>query len=62
MYVGVVPLIVFSFWERLFSRGWLLLAWTLSIVLVGTVRFAVQRVILYLRRRDLFMARTFVVG
>lgn len=61
---GVVGLTVLSFWQRatLFSRGWLLLSWALSIVLVGGARFLFRRVVFRLRRRGLFMTRALVVG
>ena len=61
---GVIGLIVLSFWERgvMLSRGWLLLTWALSIVLVGGARFAFRRVIFRLRRRGLFITRALVVG
>jgi len=61
---SIVGLTVLSFWERgaLFSRGWLLLSWALSIILVGGARFLFRRVVFRLRRRGLFMTRTLVVG
>lgn len=61
---GVIALMVLSFWERgdLLSRGWLLMAWVLSIALMGTARFFFRRVIFYLRRRGLFVTRVLVVG
>jgi lipopolysaccharide/colanic/teichoic acid biosynthesis glycosyltransferase len=61
---GMVGLLVLSFVEHgtLFSRGWLLLSWGLSIVLVGTARFLFRRVIFRLRRRGLFTTRAIIVG
>lgn len=61
---GVVVLTMLSFWESggLMSRAWLLMAWILSFLMVGTGRFIFRRVIFYLRRRDLFVSRALVVG
>jgi len=61
---SIVGLTVLSFWERdaLFSRGWLLLSWALSIILIGGARFLFRRVIFRLRRRGLFITRALVVG
>jgi lipopolysaccharide/colanic/teichoic acid biosynthesis glycosyltransferase len=61
---GVIALITLSFWERgvMLSRGWLLLAWALSIILTGGARFAFRRVIFLLRRRGRFITRALVVG
>lgn len=61
---GIVGLIVLSFWERgdLLSRGWLLVSWALSVILVVGARFIFRRVIFRLRRRGLFISRTLVVG
>jgi len=61
---SVVGLTVLSFWERgdLFSRGWLLLSWALSTILVVGARFLFRRVIFRLRRRGLFTSRALVVG
>lgn len=61
---GIVGLTVLSFWGRatLFSRGWLLLSWALSIILVGGARFLFRRAIFRLRRRGMFITRAIVVG
>jgi len=42
---GAIGLIIMSFWQRKepLSRGWLLMAWSLSIVLVTGARFAARR-------------------
>jgi lipopolysaccharide/colanic/teichoic acid biosynthesis glycosyltransferase len=61
---GVLGLTLLTFWESggLVSRAWLLMAWALSCILVGTGRFAFRRLIFYLRRKDLFVTRALVVG
>lgn len=61
---GVVALMALSFWDRgdLLSRGWLLMSWILSIVLLGAARFVFRRVIYFLRRRDLFVTTALIVG
>jgi len=61
---GVIALTMLSFWESggLMSRAWLLMAWILSFLMVGTGRFVFRRVIFSLRRRDLFISRALVVG
>lgn len=61
---GVIALMVLSFWERgdLLSRGWLILAWVLSMIMMATARFAFRRVVFHLRRRGLFVTRALVVG
>lgn len=61
---GVIALTMLSFWESggLMSRAWLLMAWILSFLMVGTGRFFFRRVIFFLRRQDLFVSRALVVG
>ena len=61
---GVIALMALSFWDRgdLLSRGWLLMAWVLSIFLLGMARFTFRRVIYFLRRRNLFVTNALVVG
>lgn len=52
----------FSGGEPLVSRSWLLLVWAMSILCVGVMRFAVRRVIRYLRLRGWFHTRVVIVG
>jgi lipopolysaccharide/colanic/teichoic acid biosynthesis glycosyltransferase len=61
---GVIALTLLSSWESggMMSRAWLLLAWILSFLLVGTGRFLFRRVIFSLRHQDLFVSRALVVG
>ncbi len=61
---GVIALTMLSFWESggLMSRAWLLMAWILAFLMVGTGRFLFRRAIFFLRHRDLFVSRAIVVG
>jgi len=61
---GMIMLVVLSYLERSspLSRGWLLLSWgTTSLLLVG-MRFTVRRVVYGLRRRGRFVSRAVIVG
>jgi exopolysaccharide biosynthesis polyprenyl glycosylphosphotransferase len=61
---GVVVTIVVSFLDAdlSMSRGWLMIVWILSILLVGGERFLVRRGVRALRARGYFVARTLIVG
>lgn len=61
---GVLVVMVVSFLDEtlVISRGWLLLTWLLSVVLVGTARFAMRRWLRHLRRRGRFCAPALIVG
>jgi lipopolysaccharide/colanic/teichoic acid biosynthesis glycosyltransferase len=61
---GVIALTMLTFWESggLMSRAWLLIAWILSFLIVGTGRFVFRRIIFYLRRQELLVSRALVVG
>lgn len=61
---GMVATIVISFLDSTLqiSRGWLLLVWALSILLVGVSRFIIRRLLRRLRRRGRFVTRTLIIG
>ena len=62
---GVISIIVLSFFMReegALSRGWLLLAWGFSMLLLCSGRFAVRRAAHALRRRGYLTARVLLVG
>lgn len=61
---GIIALIVLSFLEHdsLLSRGLLLFAWVLAIILVGTHRFIFRRVVYVLRRNGALLSDTLVIG
>ena len=44
------------------ARGWLLLAWILTVFLVGIERFTFRRIVYNLRARGHFMTPTYIVG
>ncbi len=64
--VGMMLVIFYSFVFRgedfAISRGWLLISWVLTILIVGGVRFSLRRVIYHLRRRGYFLTPAFIVG
>jgi len=64
--IGIVAVLFYSFFsrglEQDISRGWLLVAWALSLPIVGAGRFAFRRFIYYMRGRGLFTTRTLIVG
>ncbi len=62
--VGIMIVIVASYLDPslLVARGWLLIAWSLSIFLVFLERFAFRRVIYNLRQRGHFMSPAYIVG
>lgn len=62
---GVISIIALSFFMGqgvVLSRGWLLLAWGFSWLLVGGGRFAVRRIAYALRRQGYLTARVLIVG
>ena len=61
---GVLWLIVLSFWQRseLMSRGWLLIAWLLSVILVAGARFIARRIFFALRHYGLFIIPIIIAG
>ena len=61
---GTIALIVLSFLEHdiLLSRGLLLLAWVLAIILIGTHRFIFRRVVSVLRRKGALLSEALVIG
>jgi exopolysaccharide biosynthesis polyprenyl glycosylphosphotransferase len=64
--IGIVAVLCYSFFsrglEQDISRGWLLVAWALSLPIVGAGRFAFRRFIYSMRQRGFFATRTLVVG
>lgn len=44
------------------ARGWLLLAWVFSIVFVSLARFAMRRLIVFVRGRGRFVTRVLIIG
>jgi exopolysaccharide biosynthesis polyprenyl glycosylphosphotransferase len=64
--IGIVAVLCYSFFvrglEQDISRGWLLVAWALSLPIVGAGRFTFRRFIYYMRRRGLCTALTLVIG
>lgn len=61
---AVVVMIALAFWDRglLLSRGWVLLSWFLSLVLLLLGRFTIRCLILRRRRRGEGCARAIAVG
>ncbi len=63
---GLIGMIFYGFLDRHgseeISRGWLVIAWGLSVITTGAIRFLYRRVIYRLRRRGLFTRRTLIVG
>lgn len=61
---GLVVLVFASYFERSspLSRGWLLISWAMTILLVGGTRFVVRRIVYALRRRGWFISRAVIVG
>jgi exopolysaccharide biosynthesis polyprenyl glycosylphosphotransferase len=62
--MGMLVLIVAGFLQPSFiiARGWVLMAWLFSLVLIDAGRFVLRRVVYMLRRRGLFLAKTIIVG
>jgi exopolysaccharide biosynthesis polyprenyl glycosylphosphotransferase len=64
--IGIVAVLCYSFFvrglEQDISRGWLLVAWALSLPIVGGGRFLFRRFIYYMRTKGFFTTRTLIVG
>ncbi len=62
--MGMLVLIVAGFLQPAFiiARGWVLMAWLFSLVLIDFGRFCLRRVVYLLRRRGFFLAKTIIVG
>ena len=61
---GTIALVTLSFLERQtsLSRGWLLIAWGLSIAFLGLARFGFRRLIFAQRSKGRFVASVLIVG
>jgi exopolysaccharide biosynthesis polyprenyl glycosylphosphotransferase len=61
---GLLPVIVAGFLEPTFivARGWLLLAWGFSVLLVGIGRFLMRRMVYALREHGWFVTPAVIVG
>lgn len=61
---SVLALVIINFASRdlLLSRGLLIIAWGLSIVMMVSGRFVFRRLVYYLRSRGHFQTRTLIVG
>ncbi len=62
---GMVAVIWTSFFYGrvpLVSRGWLVIAWLLSILFVGLARFSIRRVVYRLRRSGAFTVNAIIAG
>jgi len=61
---GALAVVVVSFLDPSLSisRGWLLLVWVLSLLMVGGTRFLVRRLLRRLRARGFLVAPTLIVG
>jgi len=62
--LGIMSIIVFSFLKIDFvlARGWLIVAWIFSFLLVSTGRFTIRRVVYALRRHGYFLSSALIVG
>jgi len=62
--IGMLVLIVAGFLQPAFiiARGWVLMAWLFSLVLIDAGRFVLRRVVYLLRRKGLFLSKTIIVG
>lgn len=62
--IGLLTLIIFGFLEPAFivARGWLVLAWGFSFILVGFGRFVLRRVIYLARHLGYFLSPAIIVG
>lgn len=61
---GMMAVIVMSFLDiaLVISRGWLLMVWLLSMLLVGGLRFSFRRLVRWLRKRGFLATPTVIVG
>jgi exopolysaccharide biosynthesis polyprenyl glycosylphosphotransferase len=62
--IGLLFVVWMSFIDvtLLISRGWLLMTWLFSFVLVCAARFAIRRLLRQLRQRGLFVTSAVIVG
>ena len=62
--INLVLFVIFSFLEPnlILARGWLLLMWGFSFLIVATSRFWLRRVIYALRRRGYFLSPAIIIG
>lgn len=62
--VGLVVVVLISFLDTtlIISRGWLILTWLLSLLLVGSTRFMVRRGLRVLHRRNRLLTPMVIVG
>jgi exopolysaccharide biosynthesis polyprenyl glycosylphosphotransferase len=62
--IGMLLVIVAGFLEPQFilARGWLLLAWLFSFLLVATGRFTLRRVVYALRQHGYFLTPALIIG
>lgn len=62
--VGNLLVVLVGFLEPTFilARGWLILAWVFSFLLVGGARFFVRRLVYMLRWRGYFLTPTLIIG
>jgi exopolysaccharide biosynthesis polyprenyl glycosylphosphotransferase len=62
--MGMLILIVAGFLQPAFiiARGWVLMAWLFSLVLIDAGRFVLRRIVYLLRRRGMFLSKTIIVG
>lgn len=62
--IGIMLVIVVSFVDVDFvlSRGWLLVAWGLSFLLVSVGRFCIRRMVYNLRKHGYFLSPALIVG
>lgn len=62
----MMMIVLYSFLDRRggqdISRGWLIVAWVLSIAIVGSARFLYRRLIYWMQRWGFFLDRTLIVG
>ncbi|MBN1667735.1 MAG: sugar transferase [Anaerolineales bacterium] len=61
---GLLAVLVFSFLDPTFllARGWLLLAWLLTFLLVAAGRFSLRRLVYWRRRKGFFLSPAVLVG
>jgi lipopolysaccharide/colanic/teichoic acid biosynthesis glycosyltransferase len=65
--LAALSVIVLGFWGKFLqdvapSRTLIVLVWALSVFTVGSSRFAIRRVVRFLRRRGYFVSRAVIVG
>jgi len=62
--IGILMVIMAGFFGTYFvvARGWLLLTWILTFVLISSGRFVLRRVVYFLRRYGYFLSSAIIVG